>query len=871
MNQLYRLILHHQNQLYALQSADGKAYPLQKGFLSPDLVQQHLEGKITLGARLLQQGTNTAKAGCVDIDCPRDAQTLLEALAVARKIQDAAEARGLNAYLEFSGARGFHVWVFAGQPLPGKTWIPALKNLAAAVGFQAKEVFPYGETCDRETKSIKLPGGINRKSGKHCGFISDEPEWSEGLPIVPQNQAVLMSDFVQNPAGAIAALASAPAAGSNSFSVDTNDQTQGTKKDEKGTPFHGFHADQHPACIQYLLVNGAPTDQDYNQTNITLARYALSRKLNDDAARGLAESMAKATLDSHPTSKDFSGKISNFKSAWSSAKRNPERYQWGCSYIWGSDELNRDGACIGRQCPIYPGDRNQPQPTGKPWNQLIWKAIQALSERGAEIRASLILAELENVKTVDQTTWEATAADEAAEREALAFILQNAEAGLQEVVQLDIPAAGFISTTRLDIREYLQSLEREKPCNLLSFQHHLERIRDTGLRVVASQNAQKSTKELSDRTQPVPETLDRLLTESQKLLRRSTSEVQPMSAYTRELMGDLFGKPDAAIATPSGWLNNALNGGLAPGRFYVIGAPPGAGKTTFCGWCADYAAGARVPVLYAAFEMSRIQLWIYSLARLSGINSALIESKRWNDESYQPRETLFSRVTEAARNYHTQIAPRLTILEAGSEHTPARLKGAIAQVRHSLGLDESEPVLVVVDYLQLMLSGDEKLDTAAAETLRVSRIATSLKQLARDTNTACIAISDITKAAYQEALRTGSLDMSALRDSFKIAHAADAIALLQTGKITVGKGDSAIQQDQLQLAALKYPEKARLIEQARLKTPLNQASKDTYARLSILKNRGGMLADPLFVYQKALHRFQPIDLDLGETSDDEAI
>lgn len=866
MDQLYRLILHHQNQLFALQSTDGKAYPLQKGFLSPDLVQQHLEGKITLGARLLQQGTNTAKCGAIDIDVPRDASTLPEALAITRKIQDAASARGLNAYLEFSGARGFHVWLFANQPVPGKTWIPALKNLAAAAGFQAKEIFPYGETSDRETKSIKLPGGINRKSGKHCGFIPDEPEWSEGLPTVPQNQAAIMADFVQNPAGAIAALAA------EAIAPEPNGKTVAHQEAKSDTSrFESFHPDEHPACIRYLLAHGAPTDEDYNHTNITLARYALSRKLDDDAALVLVQSMAKATPDSHPTSKDLSGKLANFRSAWNSAKRHPEKYQWGCSYIWGSDELNRAGACIGKKCPVHPGDRAQPQPTGKLLNRLIWNAIQTLSERGAEIRASLILAELENLKPVDQSSWEATAADDAAEREAIAFILHNSEVGMAYAVQLDIPAAGFISTTGLDVREYLQALEREKPCNPLSFQHHLERIRDTGLRVAATKSAHQSAKDLSDRSQPVPETLDRLLIESQKLLRRTSSEVQPMTAYSRELMGDLFGKPDAAIATPSGWLNNALNGGFAPGRLYVIGAPPGAGKTTFCGWCADKAAGAGMPVLYAAFEMSRIQLWIYSLARLSGINSALIESKRWNDESYQPRETLLSRVTQAARDYHTQIAQKLTILEAGPEHTPARLKGAIAQVRHSLGLDESAPALVIVDYLQLMLSGDEKLDTAAAETLRVSRIATSLKQLARETNTAVVAISDITKAAYQEALRTGSLDMSALRDSFKIAHAADAIALLQTGKITVGKGDNATQQDQLQLAAAKYPDKARLIEQARLKHPLNPSSKDTYARLSILKNRGGMMADPLFVYQKALHRFQPIDLDLGETSDDEAI
>jgi replicative DNA helicase len=691
-------------------------------------------------------------------------------------------------------------------------------------------------------------------------------QWADGLPFVPQNQAALMSDFLQNPASVIAALAAeAIAPEHNGKTVPHQPALSDTSK-----IFESFHPDEHPACIRYLLAHGAPTDEDYNQTSITLARYALSRKLDDDAALVLAKSMAKATPDSHPTSKDLSGKLANFRSAWNSAKRHPEKYQWGCSYIWGSDELNRAGACIGKKCPVHPGSSTQSQTTKKPLNRLIWTALQVLSERGAEIRASLILAELENLK-VDQPNWEATAASEAAEREALTFVLNSPEAGLAYAAQLDIPSVGFISTTALDARGYLQALEREKPCNPQTFQRHLERIRDTGLRVAATLSAQQSTKDLSDRTQPVPETLDRLLTESQKLLRRTSSEVQPMSAYTRELMGDLFSRPEAAIATPSGWLNNTLNGGFAPGRLYVIGAPPGAGKTTFCGWCGDFAAAAGLPVLYTAFEMSKIQLWIYSLSRLSGINSALIESKRWNDETYQPRESLFSRVTEAARNYHTQIAPRLTILEAGPEHTPARLKGAIAQVRHSEGLDESEPVLVIVDYLQLMLSGDEKLDTAATETLRVSRIATSLKQLARDTNTAFIAISDITKAAYQEALRTGSLDMSALRDSFKIAHAADVIALLQTGKITVGKGDNAQQQDQLQLAAIKYPEKARLIEQARLKHPLNQSSKDTYTRLSILKNRGGMLADPLFVYKKALHSFKPIDLDLGETSDDEAI
>jgi replicative DNA helicase len=135
-------------------------------------------------------------------------------------------------------------------------------------------------------------------------------------------------------------------------------------------------------------------------------------------------------------------------------------------------------------------------------------------------------------------------------------------------------------------------------------------------------------------------------------------------------------------------------------------------------------------------------------------------------------------------------------------------------------------VLIIVDYLQLMLSGDDRLDSGQNETLRVSRIATSLKQLARDTKTAIIAISDITKNAYQQALASGSLDMEALRDSFKIAHAADAIALLQVSTIQQGRDDSANNQDQLDLASrFASPQKIAAFSNSTIqRTPHPQAT-----------------------------------------------
>jgi hypothetical protein len=119
-------------------------------------------------------------------------------------------------------------------------------------------------------------------------------------------------------------------------------------------------------------------------------------------------------------------------------------------------------------------------------------------------------------------------------------------------------------------------------------------------------------------------------------------------------------------------------------------------------------------------------------------------------------------------------------------------------------------------------------------------------------------------------MKTGRLDMAALRDSFKIAHAADGILLLQTDKVLVRGTNEP--KDQLELLESRYrsnPKKLRQIQDLRQRHPLDPTAKSTYARLSMIKNRGGVKTEPLFVYEKAYHRFVPIDLDLGELEEDD--
>jgi replicative DNA helicase len=895
LQQLYRLILHEHQQLYSLwQSADVLQSQYDQS-LAPEVVEAHLQGSQIISVRLLQPGSNLAKAGCIDFDAPKDGcneQALRDVLFLAQRVHQVATSLGLPAYLEFSGRRGFHLWLFVDLPLPGATWVKALQNLCYLANYQPKEIYPSTATTAIDGKAsgrpIKLPCGKHQISGKWSGFLSEVVTWLNGFPVVPENQTALMTAFRQIPAAQLAQLAVAEInpsreARSNGHQRQGGQSSLGTlasanahrSAPTKLTDFSSLGKDEHPACIHYLMHQGAPTDQDYNSVNLTLARYVTARGWERNQAEAVVEAMARAS-EHHPTSKiTVETKLRNFDSAYASVRRNPQDYQWSCSYIRNSRELVRCGGCTGYACAFWPWEK----PVG----------------------------DNEVAKRV--------------ERDVLVYVLHHPEAGMQEALGVDLPSEGFIATftpkgndspfgsppfylhqllwkcfvnlemegkaltpslvlSRLErLREentpltipvlnqvagYLDELLNIPPCGSETFTELLLRVRDTGLRLLAKEQAVTASEWLDSPLHPVAETLETLIHHSQHLQQRNASEILPMVAYTQDLIRELFGQPQTAIATPAPWLNRSLNGGLHPGRLYVVGAPPGSGKTTWCAWCADEAAKAKIPVLYVSFEMGKQQLWVNALSRMGGLNSGLIEAKHWMNADYPHAEWLKQQSALAIRAYDQQVAEYLTVLEAGPEATVAHLKGTIAQIRRNADLSATAPVLVIVDYLQLMCCGDEKLDSGANEVLRVSRVATGLKQLARDTGAAVVAISDINKAAYQEALRTGTLDMGALRDSFKIAHAADCIMLLQTGKAQRGNEQP---RDQLDLLEERYAGdylRLRQIQDVRDRYPLNDKAKATYARLSILKNRGGMTAEPLFVYERAYHRFVPIDLDLGE-------
>lgn len=99
-------------------------------------INQHLDGNRGIG---IYPATvdETCWWGCVDIDT--------DDLPTAVNLQTALRTKGVTAWTERT-RKGYHVWVFARQPVPLWVMRRALQAACAAIGYNPKEVNPKQES-----------------------------------------------------------------------------------------------------------------------------------------------------------------------------------------------------------------------------------------------------------------------------------------------------------------------------------------------------------------------------------------------------------------------------------------------------------------------------------------------------------------------------------------------------------------------------------------------------------------------------------------------------------------------------------------------------------------------------------------------------
>jgi replicative DNA helicase len=112
-------------------------------------------------------------------------------------------------------------------------------------------------------------------------------------------------------------------------------------------------------------------------------------------------------------------------------------------------------------------------------------------------------------------------------------------------------------------------------------------------------------------------------TDMQKVCEAVTSKVANTPAMIREWMDyrKAFDKDPNAKILRTGYsgLDKILGGGLMNGDFYVIGARPGAGKTTLGLSIIDKIASSGKPVYFASLEMTKLELTAKRISRESGL------------------------------------------------------------------------------------------------------------------------------------------------------------------------------------------------------------------------------------------------------------
>lgn len=176
---------------HARQREDGTYYPISKPIRERDVLS-HLAGKVTLGQYVVNV-VDEVNYIVIDIDIEKgiaDTPSVLKAVKKNARLQhEHLNEVGIpENYIENSGRRGYHIWIFFNEPIPAKyAYELAKKVVLNATGRITDNPgeFPH-ETFPKQTtivgsklgNLIKLPLGIHRKTitnqnpvGNSCVFV----------------------------------------------------------------------------------------------------------------------------------------------------------------------------------------------------------------------------------------------------------------------------------------------------------------------------------------------------------------------------------------------------------------------------------------------------------------------------------------------------------------------------------------------------------------------------------------------------------------------------------------------------------------------------------------------------------------------------
>lgn len=295
--------------------------------------------------------------------------------------------------------------------------------------------------------------------------------------------------------------------------------------------------------------------------------------------------------------------------------------------------------------------------------------------------------------------------------------------------------------------------------------HHVEIVRERAIRrrLIEAGNKIISLAHDSDKT------IKAIIDEAEKLIFETAQNKKSSDfRHVREIIGpvfvdveDRFRQNDAHVSGyPTGFSDlDSYTGGLQPGSLNIIAARPSMGKTAFAVNIAQFGGNERnLPVLIFSLEMPAEQLVLRMLSAEAKVDLSQLNNGTFDTDSY-----------ELVREACDVLAKRNIFINDDSNLTAVDFRTRCRRFKTRF----PDLGLVIVDYLQLMTTGDRRIEGRQQEVSDISRM---LKAAARELNCPVIALSQLSRETEKRTEKKPQL--SDLRDSGAIEQDADVVMLM---------------------------------------------------------------------------------------------
>jgi hypothetical protein len=168
---------------YAIQREDGSYFPVHEP-LTPVVVRKHRAGDITVGTYIVRPD-NTATTLVFDIDSP-DEKVQDE---MVNNVTKLLATLGVEYAVEFSGKKGYHVWVVSDAPVPAMVLYRLGRGVRTELGYPKLEVYPKQTEVRDLGNLVKLPGGIHQVTKQENNFLGPVPKPNPSAFLVELSEA----------------------------------------------------------------------------------------------------------------------------------------------------------------------------------------------------------------------------------------------------------------------------------------------------------------------------------------------------------------------------------------------------------------------------------------------------------------------------------------------------------------------------------------------------------------------------------------------------------------------------------------------------------------------------------------------------------